>query len=362
MPLIRQEEIYPVADTPWAQAIEAVATAAIVKNDIVIVDGVTGIIPKASPASSATLSESGGQLYVAAGKAAAGDKLYLLPSRSVSGVNTSGGNVGEPVYLSTGGDFALSPGVEPRIVGTILAADATAGKVLLAPGRFVSKAVSQTEVVDSKYFDDFFEFTGTTSSTTGWKVTEVHGDETQATQSEQFGVLLLTNKASTNENAQQIQWVEGFAKPTQGKRLWFEARINCNGGDATNLDFFVGLAATENLNAVGDNMPANGIGFHKDDGDTNIDFSTSDDNTHIQQAAVATLANDTYIRLGFSFDGGATGSGVLTPYVDGVAGTQITTMTYAVMAEISPIIMIRNGDGTTQQKIKIDYVQVISER
>ncbi len=356
MPLIRQEEIYPVADTPWAQAIEAVATAAIVKNDIVIVDGVTGIIPKASPASSATLSESGGQLYVAAGKAAAGDKLYLLPSRSVSGVNTSGGNVGEPVYLSTGGDFALSPGVEPRIVGTILAADATAGKVLLAPGRFVSKAVSQTEVVDSKYFDDFFELDAS------WTVTKDDAANAQAVQDEQFGVVLLTNKATTDDNAQQIQWANEFAKPTQGKRLWFEARINCNGGDATNLDFFVGLAATEDLTGVADNMPANGIGFHKDDGDTNIDFSTSDGGTNIEQAAVATLANDTYVRLGFSFDGGATGSGVLTPYVDGVAGTQITTMTYATMAEVSPIIMIRNGDGTTQQKIKIDYVQVISER
>jgi len=357
MPLIRQEEIYPVADTPWAQAIEAVATAAIVKNDIVIVDGVTGIIPKASPASSATLSESAGQLYVAAGKAAAGDKLYLLPSRSVSGVNTAGGNAGEPVYLSTGGDFALSPGVEPRIVGTILAADATAGKVLLAPGRFVSKAVSQTEVVDSKYFDDFFDLDAS------WTVTEDDAACTQAAQDEQFGVVLLTNKATTDDNGQQIQWAQAFAKPTQGKRLWFEARVNCNGGDATNLDFFIGLAADgTDLTGVADNMPSNGIGFHKDDGDTNIDFSTSDNDTHIQQAAVATLANDTYIRLGFSFDGGATGSGVLTPYVDGVAGTQITTMTYATMVEIAPIIMIRNGDGTTQQKIKVDYVQVISER
>lgn len=357
MPLIRQEEIYAVADTPWAQAIEAVATAAIAQNDIVIIDGVSGIIPKASPASSATISESGGQLYVAAGKADAGGKLYLLPSRSVSGVNTAGGNVGEPVYLGTGGDFALSPGVEPRIVGIILAADAAAGKVLLAPGRYVSKAVSQTEVVDSKYLDDFFNLDSS------WTVTEDDAACTQAAQDEQFGVVLLTNKATTDDNAQQIQWAQAFAKPTSGKRLWFEARVNCNGGDATNLDFFIGLAADgTDLTGVADNMPANGIGFHKDDGDTNIDFSTSDDNTHIQQAAVGTLANDTYIRLGFSFDGGATGSGVLTPYVDGVAGTQITNMTYATMAEIAPIIMIRNGDGTTQQKIKIDYVQVISER
>ena len=357
MPLIRQEEIYPVAVTPFAQAIEMVATAAIALNDIIVVDNVVGSLPKASPATSATVAGSGGMLMVAQGQASAGDKVLAVPYRVVTSVNTSGSAVGNPVYLSTGGDFSLNPGVEPRIVGVVLAVDATAGKVILNPSQYFSKAVSQTQVVDSKYFDDFFELDAS------WTVTEDDAACTQAAQDEQFGVVLLTNKATTDDNGQQIQWAQAFAKPTTGKRLWFEARINCNGGDATNLDFFVGLAADNtDLTGVADNMPSNGIGFHKDDGDTNIDFSTSDDDTHIQQAAVATLANDTYIRLGFSFDGGATGSGVLTPYVNGVAGTQITTMTYATMAEIAPIIMIRNGDGTTQQKIKIDYVQVISER
>ena len=356
MPLIRQEEIYPVAVTPFAQAIEMVATAAIAVNDIIVVDNVVGSVPKASPATSATVAGSGGMLMVAQGQASAGDKVLAVPYRVVTSVNTSGSAVGSPVYLSTGGDFSLTVGVEPRIVGVVLAVDATDGKVILNPSQYFSKAVSQTQVVDSKYFEDFFELDAS------WTVTEDDAACTQAAQDEQFGVVLLTNKATTDDNAQQIQWANEFAKPTQGKRLWFEARINCNSGDVTNLDFFVGLAATEDITAVVDNMPANGIGFHKDDGDTNIDFSTSDGGTNIEQAAVATLANDTYVRLGFSFDGGATGSGVLTPYVDGVAGTQITTMTYATMAEIAPIIMIRNGDGTTQQKIKIDYVQVISER
>ena len=50
MPLIRQEEIYPVAVTPFAQAIEMVATAAIALNDIIVVDNVVGSLPKASPA------------------------------------------------------------------------------------------------------------------------------------------------------------------------------------------------------------------------------------------------------------------------------------------------------------------------
>lgn len=140
MPLIRQEEIYPVADTPWAQAIEAVATAAIAKNDIVIIDGVTGVIPKASPADAD--NNVTGQLFVAAGKAAAaGDKLYLLPYRVVSDVATTGA-VGDPVYLSTtAGAFTQTKpaGADdiPVIVGVVLKVDGTAGVVRLDPGKTV---------------------------------------------------------------------------------------------------------------------------------------------------------------------------------------------------------------------------------
>ena len=141
MPLIRQEEIYPVADTPWAQAIEAVATAAIAKNDIVILDGVTGVIPKASPADAD--NNVVGQLFVAAGKAAAaGDKLYLLPYRIVSGVDTSAGAVGDPVYLSvaTAGAITLTKPTGdddiPVVVGVVLSVDAS-GVVRLDPGKEV---------------------------------------------------------------------------------------------------------------------------------------------------------------------------------------------------------------------------------
>ena len=141
MPLIRQEEIYPVADTPWAQAIEAVATAAIAKNDIVILDGVTGVIPKASPADAD--NNVAGQLFVAAGKAAAaGDKLYLLPYRIVSDVATTGA-VGDPVYLSvaTAGAFTQTKptGVDdiPVVVGVVLKVDGTTGVVRLDPGKEV---------------------------------------------------------------------------------------------------------------------------------------------------------------------------------------------------------------------------------
>ena len=122
------------------------------------------------------------------------------------------------------------------------------------------------------------------------------------------------------------------------------------------------MAAAEDLTGVADNMPAHGFGFHKDDGAATIDLSTSDGGSNVEQASVGTLVDNTWIKLGLHFDGGATGSGIIRPYVDGVAGTTITTAAYATMVEVSPMFMIRNGDGTTAQTLEIDYVKVVQIR
>lgn len=194
-----------------------------------------------------------------------------------------------------------------------------------------------------------------------WSVTEDDAADTQAVGDAAFGELVLTCKATTDNDACQVTYAQEMFKLVSGKKMWFEARIKCPAGDATNLDFFIGLCEAEDLTGVADNMPANGIGFHKDDGDTNIDLSSSDNGTNTQRAAVATLVDATWIRLGFKFNGGASGAGTITPYVDDVAGTPIT-VTYATMAEMAPMFMVRNGDATTTQALHVDYVKVVVER
>lgn len=223
-----------------------------------------------------------------------------------------------------------------------------------------SSAHPQYHQMVHELFDDFNDLS--TGTEIGWNVTEDTSDCTQVISDAINGVALLTNKASTDDNGQQIQWHSELFKLIEGKKLWFECKIMCSAGDATNLDFFVGLSATEDLTGVADSMPANGVGFHKDDGDTNIDVSSSDGGTNLQVAAASTLVDATFIRLGFKFDGGATGSATITPYINGTAGTAISSVTYATMAEMSPIFMVRNGDGSTAQNLNIDYIKIVAER
>jgi len=252
------------------------------------------------------------------------------------------------IALGKADDFTL------RWDGTFLEAQTIGAQAIWAGAP--SPADPAYSSIAYEFFDDFDILRA------AWTVTEDHADCTQAVTDANFGVALLTNKASTDDNGQQITFAQETFQLIEGKEVWFEARVRLAGGDATNLDFFVGLAEAEDLTGVADNMPANGIGFHKDDGDTNIDFSSSDNGTNLQSAAIHTLVNNTWIRLGFHFNGGATGSGVLTPYIDGVKDTTVTSVTYATQAEMAPIFMVRNGDGTTTQKIEIDYVKVVQIR
>lgn len=216
------------------------------------------------------------------------------------------------------------------------------------------------QVIDHVFFDDMIGFGDIGAA--GWVVTEDTGGNTQVFSDVQHGIMKITNAATTDNDASQVVWAAESFKLTANKQFYFEARIRCPAGDATHLDFFVGLAESEDLTGVADNMPANGLGFRKDDGDAYIDACSSDNGTNLSTTQVGTLVDNVFIKLALHFDGGATGSGVIRLYVDGLEAGKIESVTYATMAEMAPIFMIRNGDATTTQVLDIDYVLVVAQR
>lgn len=143
MPLIRQEEVYPAAQYPWAQAVEMVANGAVARHDLVVVNSVaaTGsVIPKAATADASVAGSRAGVIMVATGAAADGEKFLAVPWVVVTGVDTSGKSAGNPVYLSTGGDFTKT---KPTAAGSVVVpvgsimvvgSGSTDGTVMLNPG------------------------------------------------------------------------------------------------------------------------------------------------------------------------------------------------------------------------------------
>jgi hypothetical protein len=143
MPLIRQEEVYPAAQYPWAQAVEMVANGAVARYDLVVVNSVaaTGsVIPKAAPADANVALLHAGIIMVATGAAADGEKFLAVPWVVITGVDTNAATAaGYPVYLSTtagGWTVAKPSGANEAVVpvGTVLVKDATDGAVMLKPG------------------------------------------------------------------------------------------------------------------------------------------------------------------------------------------------------------------------------------
>ena len=147
MPLIRQEEIYPAAQYPWAQAVQMVANGAVSRNDLVAVNAVaaTGsVIPKAVAADSTVALRRAGVIMVATGAAADGESFLAVPWVVLTNVDTSSGTAGAPVYLSTGGDFTktkpTAAGAVVVPVGSIMVVGSgtTDGTVMLTPGAAMS--------------------------------------------------------------------------------------------------------------------------------------------------------------------------------------------------------------------------------
>ena len=213
------------------------------------------------------------------------------------------------------------------------------------------------------FFDDFTKGIAAAVHEATWTFTADAGG-TSLLIDAAGGVLQLTCAAGDDDDGNQLQLIQETFRLASGKSIWFETRIRVPEADVTNIDFTVGLAVTEDLTGVADNMPANGIVFTKTDAAVGTIFLSSSDNgtNKISPASLKTIVTNTWTRLGFYVDGGTTGHATITPYIDGVAGQPIAAVTYATMSELAPIFMVRNGDAVTTQKLDIDYVHVVQIR
>lgn len=201
-------------------------------------------------------------------------------------------------------------------------------------------------------FDDFLTYTAGQ-----WTVTNVGTTPTQALADVTGGVLQLTTVASASSST-FLQKLGASFLPVAGKQLWFEARLRLSNVADTLMVMGLQLTDTTPLDAT------DGIYFIKPVAATpSVNLICRKDATtgSIAQNAVATLANNTFIDLGFYFDG----KRYLTPYVNNVAGQKLdlTTTLSAFLPDAQLRISMGVGNGASaSQNAQIDYVFVAQER
>lgn len=205
------------------------------------------------------------------------------------------------------------------------------------------------------YFDDFDRY-----AAADWTITAV-GTGTSALGDVDGGALVITCSAADNDSRFHQKLGESFLL-TAGKRTIFKARFKVS--DATQSDFVFGLQVTDTtpLAAGGDGV-TDGIFFQKDDGVATVDAYCQKDTTtgQLTKAAIATLANDTFVTLGWAYNGKTR----IDLYVNdsAVAYFDLTTSPAAFLpdTELTVSYGIQNGEAVAKV-MTIDYIFAAQER
>jgi hypothetical protein len=164
------------------------------------------------------------------------------------------------------------------------------------------------------------------------------------------GLLLLTNTAADNDLV-ALQKVGESYRFASGKKLFFEARFKVS--DATQSDVVMGLQIT-------DATPldvSDGVFFIKADGSTSVSLLVEKNGTATTTSSVATMADDTFVRLGFYYDGAS----AIQYFVNGALGGTSVTTNLPDDEDMTVSFAIQNGEAVAKT-MTVDYIFVAKER
>ena len=200
-----------------------------------------------------------------------------------------------------------------------------------------------------QYFNDFDTYLAS-----DWTITTTEdgtGSASEALADGDGGVLLVTNAAGDNDHDFFQLVKEGF-KFESGKQIGFHVRFKTN--DATQTDIVAGLQLT-------DSTPldvTDGIFFLKSDGAATISFIVEKDSTQSTLTLPNSLADDTFMTLGFIYDPKDQKFHVFQNNV--LAGTVVSTNA-PDDEELTLSFGIQNG-AAAAKTLSVDYVGAYKER
>lgn len=199
-----------------------------------------------------------------------------------------------------------------------------------------------------EYFNDFDTYVAG-----DWTVTETDAGATQALAAGDGGLLLVTNTAA-DDDLVALQKNPAAWTFTAGKKLFFRCRFKVS--DATQSDVVIGLQ-------VVDTTPldvTDGVYFLKADGSTAVSVicrkNASTGST--SASSVATLADDTFIELGFYYDGA---SKVQYEVNGAVVGSLDGSSAFLPDTTCTVSFALQNGEAVAKT-MTLDYVYVAKER
>lgn len=202
-----------------------------------------------------------------------------------------------------------------------------------------------------RYFNDFTNSADYAAA--DWTITTVEAGAGSATEAlaanERGGALVLTNDDADNDS-DSLQLNEESFSLTSGKQLWFEARVKV--ADADTEDALIGLCITDTTPLAATDH----VGFRIVTTDASIQCECNKDSATTQKDSEQDMADDTYVKLGFHYNG----SDMVRFYVDRVMVAEIST-NIPDDENLAVTIHHQNGDAAADA-MSIDYINVVMER
>jgi len=195
------------------------------------------------------------------------------------------------------------------------------------------------------------------ASTTGDYVLTQATTGTGAISTAAPGVLELDSNSTTATQGANLQRVKSVFLPATGKSIWAEFSLKIV-DTFDKVELFVGLSDVETaILASSANASDNHIGWQCVTDDGVLLFTSEKAGTGATKAA-ATIAEDTYIKLGFFYDGSAD---TVQQYINGLAvGTAHATANIPKVALV-PSFVCQSG-GTNDPILHIGAVRIFQLR
>ena len=294
-----------------------------------------------------TDASQGAQIFVNTGTKTTATWTEIADAGVAAGFSLTGS-----IAATDAGDVTFGTGSDVKV-----AWDGTSFNVAPASGMWANCPLVHYANGMSLAYEVYDDFISTPDVTNLWTADNVGTGTTTYDAATAGGVLLLTCQATTDDACEQLTRKGAGFLLAAGKTIWYETRLKIV-GDVQSEHSFGLVADGEDLTAVADVLPADGISFSTQDATLAAALTVSKGGTDTGAVAgVHTLVSGTYVTLGLLIDGVTS----VTPYVNGTAGTAATA-TIPDDEHLAPYFLVRNGDATTQQVLHVDYVKVIQLR
>lgn len=229
------------------------------------------------------------------------------------------------------------------------------------------------------FYDDFLNFgtltAGGTLTTGPWTMVADTGGTITASTGDANGVIAMVTDTTDEDEIYLMgsnnlfgTWV---LPASDGNDLWFEARLKVSTVTNGELGLFVGLseeamAADSIVDATGAMVSKDLVGFHvaaASGTSANWVYRKASQTQQTALAAAATLAADTYIKLGFAVHYRNPSDRVMECYVNGemkstfVTKASMSASTFPAGEELLPFIGMKSMTGAAKT-VSVDWIRI----